>query len=109
MHTIAIASQKGGCGKTATAINLAAEPGKLDQRTLLIDMDPQGHASLGLGVGDRSLGGLYEVFSDELSLDEAILPQALHGSRRLPASGGRPSRRPRHFRCTAAGRYPFSS
>lgn len=86
MHTIAIANQKGGCGKTTTAINLAAELGKLDQRVLLIDMDPQGHASLGLGIADRSLAGLYEVFGDELSLDEVILPQVIDGVDLVPAN-----------------------
>lgn len=86
MRIIAIANQKGGCGKTTTAINLAAELGRLDQRVLLIDMDPQGHASLGLGVADRARAGLYEVFSDELSLDEAILPAVLHGVDLVPAN-----------------------
>lgn len=72
MNIIAIANQKGGCGKTTTAINLATELGRRDLRVLLIDMDPQGHASLGMGVDDRNLPGLYEVFSDEVSFYDII-------------------------------------
>jgi chromosome partitioning protein len=86
MHIIAIANQKGGCGKTTTAINLAAELGKQDQRILLIDMDPQGHASLGMGINERSLPGLYEVFSDETSFDEVILSQVVTGVDVIPAN-----------------------
>lgn len=86
MHIIAIANQKGGCGKTTTAINLAAGLGELDQRVLLIDMDPQGHASLGLGINDRCLPGLYEVFSDEMSLAEVILSGVIRGVDLVPAN-----------------------
>ncbi len=79
MNTIAIANQKGGCGKTTTAINLAAELGQRDKRVLLIDMDPQGHASLGLGIGERELPGLYEVFCDDAILPDVILKDVVAG------------------------------
>ena len=74
MEIIAVANQKGGCGKTTTAINLSACLGKRKQRILLIDMDPQGHASLGLGLQCEDREGLYEVFLREVTLSEVIIP-----------------------------------
>ena len=65
MHIIAIVNQKGGCGKTTTAINLSAVLGQQDARVLLVDMDPQGHASLGLGVAGAELASLHELLKGE--------------------------------------------
>ena len=86
MITIAIANQKGGCGKTTTAINLAAELGRRNKTVLLIDLDPQGHASLGLGIVERDLPGLYEVFCDDTGLPDVVLEEVVEGVDLIPAN-----------------------
>src|SRR5437763_15957358 len=55
MRTISLINQKGGCGKTTCSINLAACLAHLGQRTLLVDMDPQGHCAVGLAVPDAQI------------------------------------------------------
>ena len=57
MRTIAIINQKGGCGKTTSSINLAACLARLGRKTLLVDMDPQGHCGIGLAVPEDSAPG----------------------------------------------------
>jgi chromosome partitioning protein len=73
-RTLAIANQKGGVGKTTTAINLAAAFAERGLRVLVIDLDPQGNASTGLGVmrGERGLTS-YDVLLDERPLSNAIV------------------------------------
>lgn len=86
MHVIAIANQKGGCGKTTTAINLSAALGEDGARVLLIDMDPQGHASLGLGQRTADLPGLYEVFTGQTELEDVIQEGVAWGVDLVPAT-----------------------
>ncbi|MFQ5512167.1 MAG: AAA family ATPase [Candidatus Krumholzibacteriia bacterium] len=66
MRTIAVMNQKGGCGKTTVSINLAGALASLERRVLLIDLDPQAHASVGLGIREDA-----EVTSYELLMDPA--------------------------------------
>src|ERR1043165_7075505 len=66
MRTIAIINQKGGCGKTTTSINLAACMARLGHRTLLVDMDPQGHCGVGLAVPeDQVERTIYDTLIEE--------------------------------------------
>lgn len=74
-RVIAIANQKGGVGKTTTAINLGASLAVAERKTLVIDMDPQGNATSGLGIDRASIeNSMYDVLVDRTELNEAIIP-----------------------------------
>ncbi|MBI3551138.1 MAG: ParA family protein [Elusimicrobia bacterium] len=75
---LAVANQKGGVGKTTTAINLSAALAQLGHETLLIDMDPQGNATSGLGFDKKEfLPNLYHVLVDLLPLEKTIKASAI--------------------------------
>ena len=71
---IAIANQKGGVGKTTTAINLSASLALSGEEILLIDSDPQGNATSGFGIERGGQKTLYSVYSNSISMEDAVLP-----------------------------------
>ena len=73
MRVISVINQKGGCGKTTTAINLGGCLSQLNRRVLLVDLDPQGHTTLGLNVKPEDVSlGMTEVLTQDTDLEEVI-------------------------------------
>ncbi len=87
MLTIAIANQKGGVGKTTTAINVATAMAATGWRTLLVDLDPQGNASTGMGVpaASRAMSS-YDLLVDDAPLIDTIVPTSIPGLDMVPAT-----------------------
>jgi chromosome partitioning protein len=84
---MAIANQKGGVGKTTTTVNLGASLAELDYRVLVVDLDPQGNATTGLGINPRTLEyTMYDVLLNDVPLDECIEPTEVKGLFVAPAS-----------------------
>jgi chromosome partitioning protein len=86
-RVIAVANQKGGVGKTTTAVNLGACLADLGYRTLVIDLDPQGNASTGLGINPRALeSSMYDVLLNDVPLEDCIEGSAIRMLFVAPAS-----------------------
>jgi chromosome partitioning protein len=85
MTVLVVSNQKGGVGKTTTAISLGAAMVGRGQRVLLVDLDPQANATSGLGISKERANGIYGVLLRERPLEEAIVPTALAGLDLVPS------------------------
>ncbi len=84
---ISIANQKGGVGKTTTAVNLGAALAELDYRVLVIDLDPQGNATTGMGISHRNVeGSIYDVIMNDAPIDDCTEPTTVKNLFVVPAT-----------------------
>jgi chromosome partitioning protein len=85
-RVIAVVNQKGGVGKTTTAVNLAASVAAAERRTLLVDLDPQGNASSGVGVSPRTVEkSVYDALIGRAALREVVVPTELSTLKLVPS------------------------
>lgn len=86
-RVIAVANQKGGVGKTTSSINLAAAWAEMGQRVLVVDLDPQGNATTGLGVNARGLDRtVYDVLMQQAKIEDCIEPTSMRNLFLVPAT-----------------------
>lgn len=85
MEVIAIANQKGGCGKTTTAVNLSSYLASKGKKVLLIDLDPQASATMHLGINEDLDNSMYEVLMQDLDLLKLAMPTVISGLDLAPA------------------------
>jgi len=86
-RVISIANQKGGVGKTTTAVNLGAALAEMGYRVLVLDLDPQGNATTGLGISHRNVeGSIYDVIMNDTPLDDCVEPTSVKNLFVCPAT-----------------------
>ena len=84
---IALVNQKGGVGKTTSSINLAASLGALGKKTLLVDLDPQGNASTGIGIDKGEIGkSVYDLLIDQANLNDVVIKTKFKNLSVIPAT-----------------------
>lgn len=86
VHIVSVVNQKGGVGKTTTSMNLAAFLSHFGKKVLLVDLDPQGNATSGLGLSPQELAGTYEVLAGEKKAKEVIVGTSHENLFLIPAN-----------------------